>query len=137
VKSERAILEVLFPKVRAEVLRLLFSSPPKQRYVRELMNMSGLALCTVQDELRKLSAVGLLTSWTDRRFRFYRANRDHPLFSELLRFVQLSARLPRTKYSALHRRSRFRAPNKRRRRRLPALPMDRPIKLGIFAHRQA
>jgi hypothetical protein len=67
------------------------------------MTISGLALCTVQDELRKLSAIGLITSWSNGYQRFYRANRDHPLFLELLRIVQLSARLPQTKYSALRR----------------------------------
>jgi hypothetical protein len=52
LKSERTILSVLFPRVRVEILRLLFTTPKKQRYVRELMTMSGLALCTVQDELQ-------------------------------------------------------------------------------------
>ena len=61
-RSERAVLDVLFPEVRAKLLRSFFARPPKQRYVRELVNASGLTLHTVQDELRKLSTVGLLTS---------------------------------------------------------------------------
>ena len=60
MKSELAVLDILFPRVRAELLRLLFAAPQKQRYVRELMRMSGLALSTVQDELRKLSAIRIL-----------------------------------------------------------------------------
>jgi hypothetical protein len=56
-KSERPVLDVLFPEVRAKLLRSLFSMPLKQRYVRELVNISGLTLHTIQDELRKLSAV--------------------------------------------------------------------------------
>jgi predicted transcriptional regulator len=120
--------------VRAEILRLLFSTPQKQYYVRELMRMSGLALCTVQDELRKLSAVGLVTSWSNRYHRFYRANRDHPLFAELLRIVQMSARLPQTEHSALHRQPRSPARNKRRRSaRRAALPADRPLKWHLFS----
>lgn len=134
MKSRRAILDVLFPKVRAEILRLLFSTPQKQYYVRELMRMSGLALCTVQDELRKLSAVGLVTSWSNRYHRFYRANRDHPLFAELLRIVQMSARLPQTEHSALHRQPRSPARNKRRRSaRRGALSADRPMKWHLFS----
>jgi predicted transcriptional regulator len=81
------VLDVLFPEVRAKLLRLFFSTPPKQRYVRELMNMTGLTLHTVQDELRKLSAVGLLTSWSNGYRRFYRANSDHPMYRQLLRIV--------------------------------------------------
>jgi predicted transcriptional regulator len=97
MKSPPEVLDILFPKVRAEVLRLLFSDPAQQRYVRELMTMSGLALRTVQEELGNLSAAGLITSWSNGYHRFYRANRDHPLFSHLLRIVQTSARLPRVK----------------------------------------
>ena len=129
----REILDVLFPKVRAEMLRLLFSTPQKQRYVCELRNMSGLALCTVQDELRKLEAVGLVTSWSERRRRFYRANHGHPLFSELLRIVRLSARLRRTKHSDLHRPQRSFPYKKRRHRQHTALSKDRPAKWHLFA----
>ena len=70
LKSERTALDVLFPEVRAKLLRSLFTTPLKERYVRELKNMSGLALHTVQDELRKLSAVGLLSSWSNGYHRF-------------------------------------------------------------------
>ena len=104
MKAPPAVLDILFPKVRAEILRLLFSDPTRQRYVRELMVMSRLALRTVQEELANLSAAGLLTSWSNGYHRFYRANRDHPLFSHLLRIVQTSARLPRVKKSPSRRR---------------------------------
>jgi hypothetical protein len=130
LKPERAILEVLFPRGRAEILRLLFITPPKERYVRELVRMSGLTLCTVQDELRKLSAIQLVTSWSDRYHRFYHANRDHPLFPELVRLVEKSARLPRTKHAALHRKRHARKP---RRRRPAARPGDWPAKWNLFA----
>jgi predicted transcriptional regulator len=102
-RSERAVLDVLFPEVRAKLLRSFFARPPKQRYVRELVNASGLTLHTVQDELRKLSAVGLLTSWSNGYHRFYRANRDHPMYPKLVAIVQLSETLPRAKSSALAR----------------------------------
>jgi len=97
MKAPPEVLDILFPKVRAEILRLLFSDPTQQRYVRELMAKSGLALRTVQEELANLSAAGLVTSWSNGYHRFYRANRDHPLFSCLLCLVQGSARLPRVK----------------------------------------
>ena len=64
MKAPPEVLDILFPKVRAEALRLLFSDPTQQRYVRELMAMSGLALRTVQEEswptlaLRGWSPVG-------------------------------------------------------------------------------
>jgi predicted transcriptional regulator len=94
-KTPPQALDLLFPKVRAEILRLLFAHGKSQRYVRELMTMSGLALRTVQEELATLSALGLVNSWSNGYHRFYSANRDHPLFSHLLAIVQASARLPR------------------------------------------
>jgi predicted transcriptional regulator len=133
LKSEHAILDVLFPKVRAELLRLLFRPPQKPRYVRELMNMSGLALCTIQDELRKLTAVGILRTWSNGYHRFYRANRDHPLFPELLRMVQISPHLPRTKHSALHRQRRSRNRKRRQNAKLARLSIDRPIRWDLFS----
>ena len=123
--------------MRAEVLRLLFSTPLKQRYVRELTRMSGLALCTIQDELRKLSAIGIVISRSNRRYRFFQANRDHPLFPELLRIVKLSARLPQTKHSALHRQPSSRFRNKLARRKASALPTDRAINWHLFARRRS
>ena len=45
-KSQRAVLDVLFPEVRAKLLQLLFTAAGNQRYVHELANMSELA-CTL------------------------------------------------------------------------------------------
>src|SRR4051812_9693136 len=101
IGSHRAALEILFPAVRARVLRLLFDAPQKRRYVRELMTMSGLALHTIQDELRKLSAIDLVVSWSNGYQRFYRANRNHALFDPILQIVELSSKLPNTHQSSL------------------------------------
>jgi len=131
-KPERAVLDVLFPEVRAKLLRLFFSTPPKQRYVRELVNMSGLTLHTVQDELRKLSAVGLLTNWSNGYHRFYRANRDHPMYPKLVGIVQLSETLPHAKSSALERSQGRSSPKAQTRRRPRALPPDRPASWHLF-----
>ena len=94
--------------MRAELLRLLFVEPAQQRYVRELMNMSGLALHTIQDELRKLSALGLVTSRSNGFHRYYLANRSHPLYSAVRQIVALSSQSPRARVADLRR-----APGKR------------------------
>jgi predicted transcriptional regulator len=136
VKSERAMLRVLFPEVRAKLLQLLFSTPREQYYVRELTNKTGLTLHTVQDELRKLTAIGLLSSWSNGYHRFYRANRDHTLFRALTEIVQASAKLPKTKHAALERPTRIRPRQKRTRR--PdgrRLPRDLPMRWDLFSKR--
>ncbi len=126
------LLEVLFPKVRARLLQLLFTEPGNQQYVRQLAGSSGLALHTVQDELRRLSAVGLLTNWSNGYHRFYQANRDHPLCSHLFHIVHLSENLPRAAHSAL-RQTRGRIAKRRRVRKPRPLPKDYPIKWHLFS----
>ncbi|PYL53141.1 MAG: hypothetical protein DMF29_09275 [Verrucomicrobia bacterium] len=135
MRKERTVLEVLFPQVRAELLRLLFTAPYKERYVRELMGMSGLRLSTVQDELRKLSLLGLVTDRCADGYRFYRANSSHSLFPHLVRIVDHSERTPYLNHSALHPKR-----NTRRRRgqtKARVLPRDRPMKWNLFSKRSS
>jgi predicted transcriptional regulator len=133
-KSQRMIVDVLFPRVRAKLLRLLFTTPVKQRYVRELAFMSGLNLHTVHDELRKLSTVGLVISWSNGYHRFYQPNREHPLCQELFRIVELSEKLPGVKHSKLHRPDR-RVAKRPHPHKPPPMPKDLPIKWHLFPQR--
>ena len=77
------VLQVLFPQVRAEVLRLLFADPSKEFHLRELARLSHLALGTLQAEVKKLTAAQLLTPRRDGNRLYYRANIGHPIFGEL------------------------------------------------------
>ena len=88
MKTKRTIANVLFPRVRAELLRLLFAGSQKEYYVRELMIKTGLALRTVQEELAKLRRVDLVRTRTNGYHRFYEANREHPLYLHLHQIVQ-------------------------------------------------
>ncbi len=130
--SKREVLEVLFPVVRAKLLRVLLPAPQRPHYVRQLVNVTGLSLHTVQDELRKLTAIGLLMNWSNGYHRFYRANRDHPLFSHVLGLVQRSAQLSATPHSALRRPRGGRVQSKRVRKRRNHFPPNRPPAWGIF-----
>jgi DNA-binding MarR family transcriptional regulator len=60
--GKKTLLHGLLPTVRAEVLRLLFTNPKQELYVRELARLSYLSLQTVQDELAKLEAAELISS---------------------------------------------------------------------------
>ena len=130
-KPERPLAEVLFPQGRAKIMGLLFTRPLRPRYVRELTNLTGLALHTIQDELRKLAAIGVVKSWSNGYHRFYAADDRHPLFPHLLEIVRLSAKLPSTAHAALHRRIGGR--KRPRRRVLPRrLRPDRQPNWGLF-----
>lgn len=83
----------LFPKVRAEVLRLLFTDPDRSLHLRELARLSGLAVGTLQTEMSKLCAAGLILNRRDGNRLYYSANRAHPVFAELRGIVLKSTGL--------------------------------------------
>lgn len=87
------LLALLFPRVRAEILRLLFAVEGRELHLRDLTRQSGLSLKTVQDEFAKLSAADIVTSRRDGNRRYYRANASHPLFPDLRQIVLKTAGL--------------------------------------------
>jgi DNA-binding transcriptional ArsR family regulator len=96
------LLSILFPQVRAEVLRLLFSDASRELHLRDLTRQSGLGLGTMQGELEKLSAADLVTSRRDGNRRYYRANASHPVFHDLQQLVLKTAGLKEVLAEALH-----------------------------------
>jgi predicted nucleotidyltransferase len=78
-----SVLNLLFPRVRAELLRLLFCDSRKELHLRELSRLSQLALGTLQAEVRKLAAAELIVARRDGNRLYYRANTAHPVFPEL------------------------------------------------------
>lgn len=135
MKSKRSVLEVLFPAVRAEIFRLLFASPTTEFYVRQLRLKTHLALHTVQDELRKLSALGLVTSRSNGFHRFYQADRKHPLYRHIHAIVEVSEKSPRTRHTALLRPPGGRASRKKQRPKLAHLRPEYPINWGTLQRR--
>jgi DNA-binding transcriptional ArsR family regulator len=83
----QTLLHGLFPQVRAEILRLLFTNPRTELYVRQLARLTDLSLQTIQDELAKLEAARLIVSRSNGYHRFYRAESKHPLYATLRKLV--------------------------------------------------
>src|ERR1700736_285690 len=135
MRRQHSLLNVLFPKARAEILRLLFGKKRRPRYVREIMRESDLALRSIQDELKRLSAIGLVVSHSNGFHRFFSPNPAHPLLDELTRIVEMSARLPHTNSSKLVRASRAR--RRKKPRRIPAMRPHRQPHWGIFSNRRS
>jgi DNA-binding transcriptional ArsR family regulator len=94
---KQTLLHGLFPVVRAEVLRLLFTNVRQELYTRQLARLSFLALRTVQNELAKLESANLILSRSNGYHRFYRANPRHPLASTLLELVRKASAHPKAK----------------------------------------
>lgn len=79
--------EILSSKIRADIFRLLFGLSDMELYMREIERRSGYAIGTIQAELKKLLRLDLVTSRRDGNRLYYRANKDHPLYSDIRRIV--------------------------------------------------
>jgi predicted nucleotidyltransferase len=73
----------LFSKVQQRVLGVLFGSPARSFYVKELIALAKSGAGAVQRELARLEASGLITGTRVGRQKHYRANANSPLFDEL------------------------------------------------------
>ena len=125
-------MEVLFPKVRAKVFELLFGADQREHYVRELAWRGQLTLHTIQDELRKLTALGLVISRSNGFRRYYQANRSHALYPAICQIVSLSSQMPSAHLSDLRRVPGKRSAKLKRRRPAHLRVSSGPLNWGIF-----
>jgi uncharacterized protein len=82
-----SLVDIVSSRVKAELLRLLFGLARSELHLRELARQSGLALGTVQQELRRLARVGLVIARKDGNRAYYRANPEHPVYRDLCSLV--------------------------------------------------
>ena len=131
MRSKKNAIDMLFPSVRAELLRLFFKLRRHPLHVRDIARRAELAVSTVHEELHNLKELGVITSSSNGYQRFYSANPQHVLFQSLSKLVQLSDRSP-----VQGRAKAYRSVD-RRRKRVPQtsrLAPDRPLNWGIFRH---
>ena len=75
-------------KMRIRILMRLFLNPQQKSYIRELANEMDASPSQVSEELKKLSATGLLQTTKNGRYINYSANQGHPLYPELHSMVK-------------------------------------------------
>jgi predicted nucleotidyltransferase len=85
--------EILSSKVRAEVFRLLFGLNDEALHVREIERRSGFAIGTIQTEMKKLHKLDLVDKKRDGNRLYYRANKQHPIYSEIRSLVIITVGL--------------------------------------------
>lgn len=83
-----SLAELLSSRVRAEILRCLFSGTAQELHMRELERRSGCAIGTIQTELKKLVRLDLVAGRRDGNRLYYRARVEHPLYADLCGLVQ-------------------------------------------------
>lgn len=78
------ILEALFTsQARVEVLKLFFLRSSGRHYMREISSLTDQPVRAIQRELARLEAAGLLVSRVEGNRKYFQANRQSPVFSEL------------------------------------------------------
>ncbi|MDY0144613.1 MAG: helix-turn-helix domain-containing protein [Kiritimatiellia bacterium] len=75
--------KILSSKVRAEIFRLLFTTRDAELHIREIARRSKLNESSLRQELAKLKGLDLVVSRRDGNRVYYRANQDHPVFSDI------------------------------------------------------
>ncbi|MEW5745708.1 MAG: winged helix-turn-helix domain-containing protein [Nitrospirota bacterium] len=80
--------------IRADVLSLLLNSPDERFYVREIAKLLRKNPSGVKRELDRLEEMGIVVSEKIANLKYFQANSDSPLFSELKNLIAKSLGLP-------------------------------------------
>lgn len=91
----------LFPKARAEILRLLFDDPSRELHLRDVARLAGLTPAALQREAISLAKQEILSARRDGNRVYYRANTAHPLFPDIRGIVIKTAGIASTLRQAL------------------------------------
>lgn len=85
------MLKTLFSSsVRADVLELLFNSPEEKFYLREVSRLLNKNPSGVKKELDKLELMGIVISEKVANLKYFKVDRNSPLFSELKELISKS-----------------------------------------------
>ena len=83
-----ALADALFTSTQQRVLALLFGQPRRDFFVTEIIDLVGSGRGAVQRELARLAESGLAVASQAGNRKYYRANRDSPLFDEICGIVR-------------------------------------------------
>lgn len=89
------MLKSLFSSsIRADVLSLLLNSPDEKFYVREIAKLLRKNPSGVKRELDKLEVMGIVSSEKVANLKYFQADKESALFSELKELIAKSLGLP-------------------------------------------
>jgi len=81
--KERGLASALFTPVQQRVLGLLYGQPERRFQTAELIRLARSGSGAVQRQLERLEATGLVSSTKIANLKFYQANAETPVFTEL------------------------------------------------------
>ena len=79
-----SIASALFSDSQSRVFRWLFGQPERHYHLNELLRLTNLGSASLQRELGKLAEAGLVNSEKVGNLRRFQANKDSPVFDELV-----------------------------------------------------
>jgi uncharacterized protein len=79
--------EILSSNIRAEIFRNLFGVAQQSLHLRDIERRTGFAVGTVQQEIKKLKRLDIITQIKDGNRVYYKANTNHPLYSDIRNMV--------------------------------------------------
>src|SRR6478735_7108554 len=82
------IADALFSKTQQRVLGLLYGQPDQRFHANEIVRRAGAGKGSVMRELESLRAAGLVTCENRGNQTLYQANRQSPVYEELLGLVR-------------------------------------------------
>jgi predicted transcriptional regulator with HTH domain len=80
--------------IRADVLSLLLNSPDEKFYVREIAKLLRKNPSGIKRELDNLEKMGIVISERVANLKYFQADKDSPLYSELKNLITKSLGLP-------------------------------------------
>ena len=83
-----ALADALFTPVQQRVLSLLFGQPGRRFQSAELIRLAGSGTGATHRLLKRLAESGLVRANTEGHQKYYQANRESPVFEELLGLVR-------------------------------------------------
>lgn len=81
------ITKIFKSKARESLFRLYFTNPDKAYYLRELERKINTPVSIIRKELTTLKKEGLFISYRRGNLRYYKLNKDYPLYAELKNIV--------------------------------------------------
>ena len=88
IMSVTSIGDALFTKTQQRVLGLLYGKPDKSFYTNEIVRWAAMGRGTISRELDKLVSAGLLSVSREGNQNHYQAQKDNPVYNELLGIVR-------------------------------------------------
>ena len=85
--KQMSVADALFSKTRQAVLGLLLTHAGEAYHLREIFRIAGMGHGTVQRELKRLTAAGIIKRERRDKRTLYRANRECPIYRELQSLV--------------------------------------------------